>query len=597
MLRNGFLGLLLAFVVIGFPSCGGSQNATGIQPLSCGGTVKWVQPLAGEGSARVRALAALPDGTFVAAGHFDGTLTLLDHRGELLTLRSQGEQDAYLGRFNALGLALWAVRMGGPGDDRALAITTLEDGTTVVAGAFGPSAVFGYGDKTQTLLATTKHMDGFIAWYTPTGQLERVVSMESPGDAEVGALASLPDGSVMVGGTQWREQRALLLPSKLPVLVRSLPFPVYAAEVGTAVERLPALREKGRDPIGVPPLIDARRTQDHVGFTPEPVSPHPETSPWDILGWVAQKPPGEGTPRVLLPTVVVARYTRAGERVPGPLFESTGGATFSALTRLGNGSLAVTGQFTGELLIGGADKGKYAAAHPVCDGCVPGLRDRLLDAADEGVLKLRSQGLEDLFLAKFDAAGRLSWAKRAGTAGERLRAAAVTSTDEGALWVGAVARSYPLRLDSVLDMAVPGQLDTLMLLHLEKSTGQLAIHRYAEASNLRLGALAPVPGGGLALLGSYQNTMSVLLGKSSVPVTSQGGEDLFIARLDAAGAPLWMHQVTGTGQQVGEALAVLPDGAMLLGGSFEGTTSFATTPNELVRSAKDASDAFILSLK
>lgn len=57
-------------------------------------------------------------------------------------------------------------------------------------------------------------------------------------------------------------------------------------------------------------------------------------------------------------------------------------------------------------------------------------------------------------------------------------------------------------------------------------------------------------------------------------LTSTGGSDLFVAMLDPAGALMWARRFGGDGAARLSAAAVDPTGALLLAGSFEGTVDF-----------------------
>jgi len=63
----------------------------------------------------------------------------------------------------------------------------------------------------------------------------------------------------------------------------------------------------------------------------------------------------------------------------------------------------------------------------------------------------------------------------------------------------------------------------------------------------------------------------------STTLTSSGGEDIFVAKLDSSGNWLWAKQAGGTSPDYGWGIAIDSSGNSYVTGYFEGTASFGTT--------------------
>ena len=74
--------------------------------------------------------------------------------------------------------------------------------------------------------------------------------------------------------------------------------------------------------------------------------------------------------------------------------------------------------------------------------------------------------------------------------------------------------------------------------------------------------------GNLYLLGTYVGAPVL----SGVPTTSQGDDDIFLAKYSPAGALLWLHTLQSSGSDRASALYVEPSGRCTLAGSYGGRT-------------------------
>jgi hypothetical protein len=85
-------------------------------------------------------------------------------------------------------------------------------------------------------------------------------------------------------------------------------------------------------------------------------------------------------------------------------------------------------------------------------------------------------------------------------------------------------------------------------------------------------AVAAFPGGGWAISGDFQG--SILLAPSGASLTSRGGFDVFAGRFAGDGTHIWSFRYGNTGFDIGDAIAVTPQGNVVLAGTFDGSITF-----------------------
>ena len=100
----------------------------------------------------------------------------------------------------------WALRIGGTAPDYANSAAIAPDGSVVVAGVFRETATFGERDPNETSFTTGGGGDGFVARYTPDGELLWASAMavegaSDPNDTcEPRDLTVADDGTIFVAG-------------------------------------------------------------------------------------------------------------------------------------------------------------------------------------------------------------------------------------------------------------------------------------------------------------------------------------------------------------------------------------------------------------
>jgi hypothetical protein len=131
-------------------------------PPSGTGSQIWARRLSGSGpfdNAYASGIAVDDVGNVVVVGAFQGSV---DFGGGSLT--SAGGTDVFVAKYSASSAHLWSRRFGGASDDYAEGVTVDGAGDVDVAGYFSGSADFGSG-----VLTSAGGTDAFVAKYSPNG--------------------------------------------------------------------------------------------------------------------------------------------------------------------------------------------------------------------------------------------------------------------------------------------------------------------------------------------------------------------------------------------------------------------------------------------
>lgn len=128
------------------------------------GTFAWVRKLGGSSLDEALDVAADQAGNTYVVGYFQGTVDF-DPSPRTANLTSDGIQDAFAVKFDALGNLVWARRFGGPSFEVAQAVATDRAGHVYLAGRFAETADFDPGAGTTKLTAVGSN-DAFVAKLT-----------------------------------------------------------------------------------------------------------------------------------------------------------------------------------------------------------------------------------------------------------------------------------------------------------------------------------------------------------------------------------------------------------------------------------------------
>ncbi|MEJ2668119.1 MAG: SBBP repeat-containing protein [Deinococcales bacterium] len=166
-----------------------------------------------------------------------------------------------------------------------------------------------------------------------------------------------------------------------------------------------------------------------------------------------------------------------------------------------------------------------------------------------------SAGLSDAFVAKYDVQGTLLWVRQFGTSAADEGHGVAADGVGNVFVVGNTAGAFPGQLSA-------GLADVFVAKYSSQGTQLWA--RQFGSSNGDFGTDVAVDGDGNALLAG--STYDALPGQ-----TSAGGADAFLAKMDGQGGVLWVRQFgTSAGDGV-DGVALGADGSTVVVGSTSGT--------------------------
>ncbi len=94
--------------------------------------------------------------------------------------------------------------------------------------------------------------------------------------------------------------------------------------------------------------------------------------------------------------------------------------------------------------------------------------------------------------------------------------------------------------------------------------------RFGDAAKQQVSGVAADSAGNVVVAGAFSGSIDFGGG----PLTSAGGDDLYVAKLDPSGKHLWSKSFNGGGDETAYRLAVSADDHIYLGGQFKGTITF-----------------------
>lgn len=214
----------------------------------------------------------------------------------------------------------------------------------------------------------------------------------------------------------------------------------------------------------------------------------------------------------------------------------------------------------------------------------------------EGIQWVTSAGNYDALVLKLTAEGEFVWAKRYGAEGYD-EAWDMTTDPDGNIFITGV-------FGGLVDFNPGGGVANLMseggsdiyLLKLNPDGEYLWAKHFGGPQGDGPGSVARDASGQIYLTGYFSNTADFDPGPGTFPLTSESGADVFVLKLSAAGNPVWVKRLGGTGNDFG--YRALPDAAgnVYTMGIFQGEADFDPGTTNQIRTSRGGNDIFISKL-
>ncbi len=440
-----------------------------------------------------------------------------------------------------------ARRAGSTVTDQGQGIAPLVDGGVVVTGFFGNNATFGPGETNQTTLTTNTSKDLFVARFNPDGTLVWVREGDSSsGSDTVGtSVASFgDDSSVVTGFFDGTTRLGAGEPGQID-LVSAGAEDVFIARYRSDGSLDWAIRvgdSGSQEGFGVASFDDGSFVVTGV-FNSAPTFGSGETTQTTLVS--------AGNDDVF-----VARYNADGTLAWA---RRAGGSDFdegTAVTTLGDGSVVVTGFFRGTATFG------------------PGEANQTV---------LTSAGLDDGFVARYDANGNLMWVTPISGSKSDVAQAVDRFSDDAVVvsgFFGGTASFGPGDPNPITLTAVGGGNDSDYFLARYEADGTLrgVTQVGGTAPDIDPTTVGVSRDNTVIFAGTFQQTVTFGIGEPTPPtLTSAGLRDLFVSRYHQDGI---LRTVTRDGDVKDDLIlgvAVLADGSAAVTGSFEQAVTFGAS--------------------
>ena len=469
----------------------------------------------------------------------------------------QGQSDPQDPTSIPRGRLWWANQTQGTVTDRGYAIAALADGSSLVAGRFEGDVTFGPGGRPPVQLSSRGDSDIWVAKYDLAGGLVWVRQAGGEEADEAWGIAALDDGGFVLTGGFSDSATFGELDRAGVVLDSDGAMDAFVARYDAHGELLWAERAGG--------------TSDDEGFGVDVMADGTSV----VTGVFGERMTfGNGTPLDSNDDSVdmfLAKYDGDGVLQWAVAAGGPSGDQGEAVQVLADGSSLVTGLFR--------DTATF--------GTLPGKQEQLTTGAEP-----------DAFVARYNADGSLSWARGAGgtgwDAGYGIAAledgsALVTGVFNGQATFGDAIRG---RVETILDSA--GLDDVFVARYAPDGSVDWAVGLGGEAPDVA-GGIAALPDGSALLTGHFEGAATFGRGQAGETLLkAEGGHDVFVARLDAVGQLTWAKRGGGTAEDMGHAIAALPDGSALVTGQFAGTAMFGSgEPRQALVAAPGTESTFV----
>jgi ELWxxDGT repeat protein len=191
-----------------------------------------------------------------------------------------------------------------------------------------------------------------------------------------------------------------------------------------------------------------------------------------------------------------------------------------------------------------------------------------------GVFNLTSAGSYDIFVAKLDSSGSFVWAKRMGGSGDD-DGADIAQLSDGSIYItGGFQGTFDISLGArIYSLVSSGGMD-IFVAKLNSSGSFVWADRMGGDSNEIGIGIALSSDGGVFTTGYFQGTADFNPDASTYNLTSAGGYDIFVSKLDPSGRFVWAKRMGGSSNDGSSDIALSSDGGVYITGNFRGTANF-----------------------
>ena len=178
----------------------------------------------------------------------------------------------------------------------------------------------------------------------------------------------------------------------------------------------------------------------------------------------------------------------------------------------------------------------------------------------------------DIFLTKYDANGNVIWAKSAGSIHDDV-AHSISLDASGNIYIAGEFAGPTLTIDTIT--LTDSSYSDIFIAKFNADGNVLWAKSIGGTHDDWANSIAVDPSGNFYIVGWYD---SPTLSFGSTTLTSAGSEEIYLAKFDTNGNPIWAKSATGTAWDCANSVAIDSYGNVFFSGGFESSTlNFGST--------------------
>ncbi|MGB5353533.1 MAG: hypothetical protein WBN32_07995 [Woeseia sp.] len=210
--------------------------------------------------------------------------------------------------------------------------------------------------------------------------------------------------------------------------------------------------------------------------------------------------------------------------------------------------------------------------------------------ADERLVTLHADAIQDIYVACFSADGTLETAVQFGADISDQPRAIAAFPDGDILVTGYFLNSLGPGKSGSLQSS--GSAD-IFLIRMNKKGEEVWSRKFGGSFADNGNALAITPGGEILLAGNFQETITYESAGATREIISAGGRDAFVFRLDGNGNIQWAQSFGGKGRDEASRVVAGADGSIYIAGTFEDTALVGRRTGKMT--ATHGADGFLIA--
>ena len=450
----------------------------------------------GSSNEETLSIAVDRSGNIISSGYFNGTADFNPGAGTE-SLTSLGSIDAFVSKLDSSGNFLWAKRIGNSGGDNAKSVGVDTDGNVLIAGDFSGTVDFDPSDGTANLTSNGQG-DIFISKFDPAGNFLWVKGFGGTSADSGIYLAVDRSGNIAVTGI-FSNSVDFDPGAGNSTLTSDGDWDIYVSKFDTNGNFLWSKRRggTGRD-IGDGVAFDSVGNIYSSGIFSGTVDFDPglETSTLTSTG---------------SNDVFVSKFGPSGNYLWAKKFGGSSSDGSTPISVDGAGNIYASGDFTGTVDFDPTD----------------------------GVLNLTAVGTKDNFISKIDTFGNHVWTRRIGSSGSEATGARTAIDSSGnVFYTGDFSGTVDFDPGVETSTLTSAGLNDIFTSKLDSSGNFLWAKRFGSSAADRAQAIAVDIAGNVYSTGYFNGSADFDPTGDVLNVTSAGGRDVFISKLNSSGSAL-----------------------------------------------------------